>query len=388
MIQDKIKTLVLADLHLGVLPVRQTYKELEYLLEYIEDDFFDLIVIAGDFFDKKLYAGEEYIVFANEIIQKMMKHSKYIRIVHGTSSHDNKQYSIFKHYEAGSNKFRIIYSVEEEKFEEGFRVLYLPEEYIYDKKEYYKEYFEEKKRYNYVFGHGIIQEAMTNAVRGKKKTRSHTKPAVFTTAELEDICKGQVYFGHYHIHTNIHDKVFYVGSYSRDKFGEEEPKGFYELEYDGENYTNHFVENIKTEQYVTIAYPYSHTIFQKGTDLVEEFDRIKKKKKKTGIEHLRLIFNIPDDYPDAEFLIKLATDTFRGDGYKVEITNGYIETKKNINHQSFEEVREKLNYVLDTNATIENTISSFAKDQLQKEVSPEKVKEYLNFKAIDILYRG
>lgn len=389
------KGLVLADIHIGALSVSQTYKELQFLKDYLRDRYFDFIIVAGDLFDKKLYSGEEYIVIANELIVTLLKSCTKLRLVYGTKSHDNEQYSIFKQYESNTNSaimqkldFRVIPSVEEEQLFPEVKVLYIPEEYIHDKKEYYKEYFEKEKEYDYVFGHGIIKEAMTNAVRNmKKSSEKRVKAPVFKTTELEKICRGQVYFGHYHVNTNIHDKVFYVGSYSRDRFGEEEQKGFYEINFDGiDEYTNQFIENSVTETYCTIPFSYNHRLFKEGTDLVEEFKMIQKRKEKSKIDYLRLIFNIPDEYPDAEFFIKLVMDTFHSeDGYKVEITNGYIETKKNINRQQFQEVKEKFSYVFDQNTDIEKIISYFIKDKWKKEIPPEKVKKYLQFKALDIL---
>lgn len=387
--------LVLADIHIGAIPVDQTYKEINFLRKYLVNKYYSFIIIAGDLFDKKLYSGEDYIVIANQLILLLLSKCEKLRVIEGTKSHDNGQYSIFKQYEDNSKhdvlqkniNFKIIRSVEEEMLFNDLKVLYIPEEYVYDKKEYYRQFFDTDNEYDYVFGHGIIQEAMTNVVRNMSKSKEHRKRApVFTTLELERICKGKVYFGHYHVNTNIHDKIFYVGSFSRDKFGEEEPKGFYEISCNENEYKEYFVENVFTEQYITISFPYNHKLFKEDTDLVKEFDNIKKKKKSSGVQHLRLIFNIPDEYPNAEFFINLVNDTFKdGNGYKVEIVNGYITTKKNINKQQFREIRDKFNYIFDKNSNIEDNISCFARDKLGRIISPQKVKTYLDFKATDLL---
>lgn len=387
--------LVLADIHIGAIPVSQTYKEINFLRKYLVNKYFSFIIIAGDLFDKKLYSGEDYIVIANQLILLLMSKCDKLRVIEGTSSHDNNQYSIFKQYEETSIHkilqknidFKIIESVQEEMLFPDLEVLYIPEEYIYDKKEYYRNFFNTEDKYDYVFGHGIIQEAMSNAVKNTNKSKEHRKKApIFSTFELEKICKGKVYFGHYHVNTNIHDKVFYVGSYSRDKFGEEEPKGFYELSCNDNKYSEKFIENTITENYLTISFPYNHKIFNPDVDLVKEFDNIKNKKKESGVEHLRLIFNIPDEYPNPEFFINIVNDTFKNTHeYKLDIVNGYIKTKKNINKQKFREIRDKFNYIFDENSNIEDNISGYSRDKLNREISPEKVNKYLNFKAIDIL---
>lgn len=393
----EITGMVLADLHIGALPLEQTYKEIDYLKDSIKDFHFDFIVLAGDYFDKKIYSGEEYIVIANDLFLYLLEHCNKLRAIAGTKSHDNKQYSIFRMYERnqkdiiGSDAidYRLIETVEEEELFPGLQVLYIPEEYVYDKEEYYKEYFKKEKYYDYVFGHGIIAEGMTNAVRNQKKEKAHRrKPPIFKTAELEDICKGQTYFGHYHTNTNIHDAVFYVGSWSRDKFGEEEPKGFYKIFIKDDGYDNEFVPNMVTEQYTTISFAYNHKIFREDVDLVKEFKEIQKKKEDMGIENLRLLFNIPVDYPNGEFFIGLANDTFGNiPGYKVEISNGYIEMKRQANKEKFREVKEKFHYVFDENAKIEDVLSNFTKAKQNREIPPEKVKEYMSFDAVDLLKR-
>lgn len=392
--ETKRTGLVLADLHIGVLPILQTYKELNYLKEYLRDKHFSFIIIAGDFFDKKLYSGEEYIVAAQDLCLFLISKCDKLRMIEGTKSHDNMQYSIFKQYTTlrddvlwNPMDVKIIHTVEEEMLFPDMKVLYIPEEYLYDKKEYYADFLAKEKEYDYVFGHGVIQEAMTNVVRNtKSSSQQRKKPPVFTTAELEYICKGEVYFGHYHVHTNIHDKVFYVGSYSRFHFGEEEPKGFYEISMDDETYEHHFVENISTEQYITISYSYNHKFFQEGIDLIEEFNKIKKKKKQAGTEHLKLVFNIPDDYPNAEYFINLVNETFHEtDGIKVEIVNGYIANKRVANKEKFQEVKKKFGYVFDKNADIEDILSPFIKERMDRDIPPDKIKTYLNFKATDLI---
>ena len=249
----ELKGLVLADLHIGAYSSTQTRKEFLFLKDFMKDKYYSFIIIAGDYFDKKLYSNEEYVVIANELFLFLLSRCDKLRMVAGTKSHDNEQYKIFSQYENRSIAelldkeidFRVINTFEEEELFDELKVLYLPEEYIYDKKEYYKDILNKENEYDYVFGHGVIQEAMTNAVRATKKDSSKRKKApVFNTMELSRICKGQVYFGHYHINTNINNKVFYVGSYSRYKFGEEEAKGFYEISTDGNHYINRFIENV------------------------------------------------------------------------------------------------------------------------------------------------
>lgn len=391
----ELKGLVLADLHIGAYSSTQTRKEFLFLKDFMKDKYYSFIIIAGDYFDKKLYSNEEYVVIANELFLFLLSRCDKLRMVAGTKSHDNDQYKIFSQYENKSIAelldkeidFRVINTFEEEDLFDELKVLYLPEEYIYDKKEYYKDILNKENEYDYVFGHGVIQEAMTNAVRATKKDSSKRKKApVFNTMELSRICKGQVYFGHYHINTNINNKVFYVGSYSRYKFGEEEAKGFYEISTDGNHYINRFIENVSTEKYVQIPYSFNNEIFKSDIDVLGKLKDIIRKKDLSNIDHLKLIFNIPDEYPNPEFFINLVNDVFRDrDDIKVEITNGYIVTKRSSTKEEVKEVLNTYPYIFEKNSTPEENISYFIRDRYSKDVPVERVKKYLNFKALDLL---
>lgn len=391
--------LLLADIHIKAQDCQQTYKEYQFLEKRLKDKIYDYCIILGDFFDRKIYSYEEYVHLAYLYMSLIIKHCKKVRVVYGTKSHENDQYEIFNFLdesimngitgEIEKIDFKVIKTVSSEELYPDLNVLYLPEEYVLDKKEYYKDYFNKEEEYDYVFGHGVIQEVMTNATRNvdKKidKIKVRKKPAVFTTAELKRICKGQVYFGHYHIHTNISDKVFYVGSYSRFCHGEEEPKGFYEISND-KKYSNKFIENTSSKKYVTIKYGYKDEIFQDEEKLMKEITSIPEKKKRAEIDELRLIFNIPEDYEKSEFLINLLNERFKFyDDIKVEVVNGYIEIKKQANKEQVKEIFDKFDIIFDKDESDENKISFFIKEKKGKEIPGVTIKKYLTFKALELL---
>lgn len=391
--------LLLADIHIKVQDYSQTYKEYKFLEDYLTDKHYDFCIILGDFFDRKIYSYEDYIHLAYKYMTLLICHCDKIRIVYGTKSHENEQYNIFDFLKDDIYRimpsdftldFKVIKTVEEEELFPDCKILYVPEEYVLDKKEYYKDYFNKKGEYDYVFGHGVIKEVMSNATRhiDKKINKDHDrkKPPVFTTSELKEICKGKVFFGHYHIHTNIDDKIFYVGSFSRFCFGEEEAKGFYEIEKDEELYQETFIENISARRYITKKYGYKDIIFTSEELLIKEMNDVKRKKEKCGIDFLRLIINIPEDYENAEFLINLVNEKFKfSTDIKVEITNGYIEKKKQVNREQVKEIFEKYDIIFDKNESDEKKLSYFIKEKNEKEMSPEKIKKYLSFKAIELL---
>ena len=389
--------LLLADIHIKAQDYQQTYKEYKFLEKYLENKKYDYCIILGDFFDRKIYSYEDYIELAYMYMALLIKHCEKVRVVYGTKSHENDQYEIFNFLEdhimyklipdCQKIDFKVIKTVQSEELFPDLNVLYLPEEYILDKREYYKDYFD--KKYDYVFGHGVIQEVMSNAVRhiDKKidKLKVRKKPAVFTTSELKEICKGQVYFGHYHIHTNISDKVFYVGSFCRFCHGEEEQKGFYEITKD-KKYSNSFIENTEAKKYVTIKYGYKDRIFSDEEKLLETIKSIPKKKELAGIDELRVIFNIPENYEKSEFLINLLNERFKFmEDIKIEVVNGYVELKKQANKEQIKEVFDKYDIIFDKNESDENKIAFFIKEKNGKDIPGVTIKKYLSFKAIDLL---
>lgn len=386
--------IVLADIHIGVMNYEETYNEYMYLKSYIDQHGkFDYAIIAGDLFDRRLYTNEKVLRIAYLIMILLLVNSSKLRIVNGTKSHDNEQYNLFLNmgnlldgYKQDYD-FKIIYTVEEEELFPDLNVLYIPEEYIYDKRSYYEEFLSNKDKYDYVFGHGVIAEVMTNAVRHtKENTTKRKKPPVFTTVELRNICKGKVYFGHYHIHTNIDDKIFYVGSYSRFRFGEEEPKGFYITNYKDGEYSETFIENTHALKYVTLAYGYDSDIFKNENNLIDEMNDVIKNKKRYKVDKLRLMLNIPEDCPIAEFIIDFMSNKFRlDDSVKVEIVNGYIENKKLANKEIVEDVFTKYAFMFDKSLDVEDQLSQFIKIDYDKEIAPEKIKKYLVAQDINAL---
>lgn len=392
------KGLLIADLHIKAQDYMQTYKEYKFLEKYLENKTYDFCIILGDFFDRKIYSYEDYIQLSYKYMILLMSHCKKIRVVYGTRSHENDQYNIFDMatkdiYKLAPSSFSIDYKVikhvEEEELFPDMNVLYVPEEYVLDKKEYYSSYLGTKK-YDYIFGHGVIQEVMSNAVRhSDKKTnkiKNHKKPPVFTTAELKESCKGQTFFGHYHIHTNIDNKIFYVGSFSRFCFGEEESKGFYEIQTDGKNYESNFVKNLEARTFITKRYGYKDKIFSSEENLMKEINSIQKRKEVAGIDYLRLVFNIPEDYENSEFMINLLNEKFKfSDDIKIEVVNGYIEKKRQANKEQVKEIFKNYDIIFEKDIPLENKISYFIKEKNEKEIIPENVKKYLSFKAIELL---
>lgn len=392
----KYRGLVIADVHIGaVKPIERAYKEIKDLfLSYIENhgEEIDFIIICGDFFNNKRYLNDMISKMAYKVLYELLslckKYKIKLRIVYGTESHECNQYDILESFKEDFD-VRIIRRVTEEALFEDLNVLYLPEEIVSNQEEYYQDYFSNRDQYDYVFGHGIIREVMKEAslsIENKKNSKRHVP--IFKSSELDKITKGEVYFGHYHIHTNIQDKIFYVGSYSRWMFGEEEEKGFYDILVDTkkEKYSHTFIPNTLCETYKTIRFGYSNKIFKDPTFMEEELNRFDKILEDDFINHIRFEFNIPETAENPEFIINYVKERykFRKD-VKVQITNGYIEKKKQTSKEKIDHLLEKYDMILDKEIPIEDKISYFIHVSYDKDIDTEKTKKYLNDSLKDII---
>lgn len=386
---------VLADLHFGSTNSDNFYKELSVsFIEYIKRQIksLDFIIIAGDYFDHLLYLNEEpankACMFMDELVSYAKLNDTKIRIVYGTESHECNQYSIFFSKLLDSDlDFKVIKTVTEERLFHDINVLYLPEEYIYNKSEYYSQYLTCDERYNYIFGHGVIQELMPSAVHVERvnKSTKRAKVPVFNSNELINSCSGEIYFGHYHIHTEIQDKVFYVGSFTRWMHGEEEPKGFFVIEYDSDkdSYNHKFIKNELAPEYNSFSYGYENKIFKSKDELFNELTRVENLTKLDPNDHVRLIFNIPEDYPDPESIVSTLTERFKDSkNIKIKLTNGFIRKNQRINEEYVKETLKKYAFIFDKSMPIEDQSHEFILKKFEKDIPPDVIKYHLETKDI------
>ena len=336
----KYNGIVIADVHVGAFDINKLNNEYQKIfIDYIKTlDSLDFLIIDGDFFDRKFYLNDKESVMAYHMLQSLFDVCKplktKIRIVYGTESHECNQYDVLSIMDLYDD-IKVIKSAQSEELLPDLNVLYLPEEYMDNKDEFYKELFSDT--YDYVFGHGIIREAMTKAVASMKAKGEdkRKKVPIFSSKELSDICTGEVYFGHYHINSEMDGNVYYVGSFSRWEFGQEERKGFYKLSCNTEKkrYKSEFIENTLADKFVTISYGYNSSIFDSGdvdnVALESTLSNIDKQIDNKIFEHVRFEFNIPSDCSKPEGLIQYVKERYKfNDNVKVNFVNGYGEDKK------------------------------------------------------------
>lgn len=383
----KYRGYVISDIHVGAMDLNTLYNEYtELFINRIrKDSKLDFVIVCGDFFDHKFYLNDNSAKMSYKMLKDLIEVCKDkdipLRFVYGTESHECNQYDIMNVMKIYDN-VKVIKFVSEEELLPDLNILYLPEEHVNNIDEYYSKYLSNYNKYDYVFGHGVIREVMTDlSVHIDNKSddkRKRTK--VFTTKELDKICKGEVYFGHYHINIETDDKFFSIGSFSRWKYGEEGRKGFYEIEYnvDKEKYSHKYIENTLAKDYKTIRIGYNNEVFTNEDKLKESIDGFNNMIKREAYDNIRVIFNIPSDIEQPESTINYIRETLKkNDNIKVEIVNGYIDEKRKLQKEKVNETNQLYSFIFDKNLPLEDKTSKFISITYNKEISSSDIKKYL-----------
>lgn len=384
---------VISDIHIGSKNIENLYEEYKKIfIENLKKDNVDFVIICGDYFDHKLFLNEKDSAYAYammvDIIEATNKDTK-IRLVYGTESHECNQYEIISKLSTIYNRdIKVIKYVTDEFLYQDLHILYLPEEHLHNKDEYYSKYFENDKTYDYIFGHGVIREAMKEAATQiETQSKKRKTVPVFSTAELRRICKGETYFGHYHVNCDM-DDVFYVGSFSRWQFGEEEAKGFYKITCDTtkNKYKHEFIENTMAPVYKTISFGYENKVFESHDDMEKSLNRIDDIFKDNILDHVRFVFNIPSDYEDPEFLMLYLKERYKfNNNVKLEITNGYIDMKRKQQKEEVKKENDKYSFIFDRSMSLEDKTSYFIKIEYNRDIPSDIISDYLYKPLEDIL---
>ena len=290
--KKRLRGLAIGDVHFGHPKTKHMFEnELPEVLTYIEEeskiltqDRISYIVLTGDFYDRKISLNEEASKMSKEFLDALVELCKTydikLRWLRGTKTHDFNQLDNFKHYQLYDDlDFRIITVVEEEELFPDVSVLWIPEEYMNDQDEYYKEFLDacdEDSKYDMIFGHGTWEhEAFTCQIQESERTIKGSP--VFRIQDWVDKVYGPILFGHIHTHNIYRDKIYYSGSFSRWCYGEEKPKGFLDIRYDVQECEHEitFIENENALQYTTV----------KLSDYVDEDSTIEERVEKI-INHL------------------------------------------------------------------------------------------------------
>ena len=378
----------IADVHIGAMKSQKEEEQLK--IQFIDKlkaiPKLDLIIIAGDLFHTKILINSGHFkVFTNffkDLANVAKEKNAKIRIIKGTESHDYRQLEYIKPIvDEFSVDCKIFHTVGKEIIDEKLNVLYIPEEYMEDKDEFYKEFMNDT--YDLIVFHGVVTETCFQA-KNQESAITMSKAPVLDTKKLMEICHGPILAGHIHTRTNIKEAIFYSGSFFRWCFGEEEKKGFYIHSYNEEDYsyTNEFIENEMADKYKTIAMSLGDTDKEVPLivdEMVQTFLALEEENVK-----YRLIYNIPETYDKPELLTKTLTEFFgKRENVKLIIRNNAKILDKVKNDEKIKILRGKYAKVLDRNATLEEKIQAFIKIKYGKDIELNRIIDYL-YKPISI----
>lgn len=375
-----MRILLLADIHIGCI------KDIPYfynvMTDIIEKEIVfaktDAVVILGDYFDRLFKVNEEYVSLTintmSYLVRACSKNKTKIRIVYGTESHEMDQYKLFNyHFTSKKVDIKLFTTAEEEELFPGVNVLYLPEEYISDKHEFYKDTLYSGKQYKYIFGHGVIEDGMPAAVSfGHSANNTEKQVPRFKSGELSAASEVAV-FGHYHVHTTMEGNVHYVGSLFRHSFGEEEPKGYGIITDDQFS----FVENKEAYIYKTYEFDSTSSVYNNPDDLIREIEAIKNENPELfkGVHYgrIRIIYHPPEDC-DISF-----KDTLKSVLFNDKIISPLIkEENTRIIEDAKDEVEDEYEFVLDNSMKITDKIHTFITKQYDEPMSLEELLSYIN----------
>lgn len=378
MIKDLFVVAFIADIHFGAMKSDQLYIQLqEYFLKVIDSKRIDMIVFGGDLFHNIItmnYSTSHIVLmFMENVINLCVKNGiPYIRIIQGTISHDNNQLHNFHMFENRSDvDFRIIMSVEEEHLvREDIKVLYIPEEYMRDPKEYYEDYLENAdKKYDFIFGHGMVKEVAFIA-KNQESENTMSKAPIFDSKQLINCCKGPIYFGHIHTHTVVHEHLVYPGSFSRFRFGEEEDKGWILCMYNRKTgkYISEFVENKLAPTYITV------TVKLEGK-YVDDPGAVEAVVNQIHADYIRLVCLIKEE---SSYAIQYLTELYKNNpSVKVQIKNQLQQEKEAAEQKLMDEVMDKYSFVFDKSLTTNQIIRKFIQVKYDKDVPLEIIDDEL-----------
>jgi DNA repair exonuclease SbcCD nuclease subunit len=375
--------LVVGDIHFGYYPPELLYKEFQLIIDTINNNDIDCVIIAGDYYDTKLSMASAHSVYSIKAFSDLIKICEELNIkvrqIKGTNSHDpeNQLKNLAQIANSSKCDYRLIMTVDEEEIFPGMNVLYIPEEYMEDSKEYYKDYF--NKRYQLIFGHGMFEETNFSS---KNKYSSMKKYPIFNSKEFEDICDGPIVFGHIHTAQRIRNRIQYTGSLVRSRFGEEEAKGFYLVDFDTDDKETNFefIENEITMRYDTIEVKSENPVF--SLLINEQINYFKKLVNDYKKDYLRIKVNIPEDMINSAAFIDNMNTVFN------DIKNVKLQLIENSKIKLDNELKEKVNllmdkysFIFDKSVGYDEKIQEYIKLKTGKEISLERIRSLISGNA-------
>lgn len=345
----------------------------EEILENLESEISRLvredsiICFTGDLLHKKVDLHDVYAQQAVKLCKSLDMLNIPVIVIDGTFSHDYKYIDTF--LKIGLNNFTFIQNLSEVKIKnnigEELDVLCIPEEYVEDQHEYYKNtVYNKKKVYDLVLMHGTFTDVLFHNVNIEADTLR--KAPKF---DSKDFSRHTLTLsGHIHRHQVLGKKknVIYIGSYSNMNFGEDRSCHLLSIEFNKESNEFSFecVENIKTHKFEEIV------ITDENIDKLESVI-IPKIKNKDNRTHYKVTMKVDD-----KSYISILKEMHKSGYIRRLIIDNSILCKEN-KAILIEEKQENIDYGSIYSGPIEEQIQTYLKTVHSRDVSIETIKNVL-----------
>lgn len=291
---SKLNIVELSDVHLGhrTTPTYHIIESLNQLLpNNAEMKEVDLLIIAGDLFDRLLYLSHTDVSMIHRWVYSLLTLCKQndivLRVLEGTPSHDNQQPKIIDDINNESGiacDLRYVDTLEIEYIERfDINVLYIPDEYHPDSTQTLREVRE------LLVTHGLKQvdfAVMHGAFDYQIPDNLLTRVPHHDTKAYLGLVKYLIFIGHIHQYSQ-YKRIFAAGSTDRLRHGEEEKKGIIKVTvYESGHFDATFIVNKNAMVYATLDV--------KDLSLKDALAYITKR--------------IADAPPDSHFRVKAGTD--------------------------------------------------------------------------------
>lgn len=257
---DKLKYLVLSDIHLGhnLNKTENIINNLRYYFKTNHKEFkkLNMIVLAGDIFDKLLVTSGKDFILATEWLTELILYCRAwkikLRILEGTPSHDWKQAKVITSI-IEKLQIEIDYKYIDTLFIEhmidwDITILYVPDEYKHKASDTLKEVKKLMKNLRLTQVDIAIMHGQFNYQLPVQLESSHDE------SEYLKLVRYYINIGHIHT-SSLCDRIIAQGSFDRLAHNEEEDKGGYliVIEKSGEM-SRFFIKNTKSMIFKTFTF--------------------------------------------------------------------------------------------------------------------------------------
>lgn len=323
-----------------------------------------IIVFCGDLMHKKVEFNDIYAQQAIELLKEIDNLTIPAYFIEGTYSHDYKYIDTVSKIQFKNIHFiRTVTEMEiKNNLNEKLKVLFVPEEYVSDQNEYYKDtIYNKRKKYDLVVMHGTFNDVLFHNVNIEKQPMLRSPRFESSDFERHTLTLS----GHIHKHQVLGKKknVIYVGSYSMMNFGDDKSNNILSVDIDKDNKTFEYkvYENTASQTFEDITVDESNK---------EKFENeiLTKIKNKTNRHNIRVFLKLNDN------LITNILKELKKDGYIRSLITESVD--ENVIKES-QEQEEVIDYSAIYNGKIEEQIKTYIMNKYSIDMDLDKIKNYL-----------